>query len=115
MNIVENPIRNVKWYRENTGIDSRYDIEHLEELKEKGYEIVRVYHIPEDKGNGMSSFMFAKNEDEQQFYLSVNFFEQGWNRWGYIKEEDCLAIKFTKSLQLNKPHPANEIIEIDKY
>jgi hypothetical protein len=113
--IENNPLHKVKWYKKNSEIDSRYDVEHLQELKEDGYEIVKVYHIPEDKGYGMSSFMFAKNEDGQQFYLSVNFFDQGWNRWGYIKEGDCLAIKFTLSSFINKPHPAIEIIEIDKY
>jgi Archaeal ATPase. len=114
-NIAENPLQKVKWYKESAEIDSIYDIEHIEELKENGYEIVRVYHIPEDKGYGMSSFMFARNETGTQFYLSVNYFDEGWNRWGYIKEGDCLAIKFTQSSFENKPHPATEIIEIDKY
>lgn len=114
-NIDDNPLRKVKWYKDAAEVDARYDVEHLEELKKDGYEIVKVYHIPEDKGYGMSSFMFAKNEDDKQFYLSVNYFDQGWNRWGYIKEEDCLAIKFTKSSSIKRPHPAIEIIEIDKY
>ena len=114
-NIVDNPIHKVKWYKRTSEIDTVYDIEHVEELKEKGYEIVKVYHIPEDKGYGMSSFMFAKNDSDQEFYLSVNYFDQGWNRWGYIKEGDSLAIKFTKSSTINKPHPAIAIIEIDKF
>lgn len=115
LDIEENPMRKIKWYKDTNEIELRYDIEHLEELKRDGYEIVKVYHIPEDKGYGMSSFMFAKNDSGQQFYLSVNYFDQGWNRWGYIKEEDCLALKYTKATAINKPHPAFEIIEIDKY
>lgn len=114
-NAENNPLHKVKWYKNTSEIEIRYDIEHLEELKEEGYEIVKVYHIPEDKGYGMSSFMFANNDTGQQFYLSVNYFDHGWNRWGYIKEGDCLAIKFTISTVLNKPHPAIEILEIDKY
>lgn len=114
-NIDNNPLHKVKWYKKTSELDSRYDIEHLEELKQDGYEIVKVYHIPEDKGYGMSSFMFAKSDAGQQFYLSVSYFDQGWNRWGYIKEGDWLAIKFTRSTIINKPHPAIEIIEIDKF
>jgi len=114
-NIENNPLHKVKWYKKNSEIDSKYDIEHLEELKDSGYEIVKVYHIPEDKGYGMSSFMFAMNDSGQQFYLSVIYFDQGWNRWGYIKEGDSLAIKFKLSSFIDKPHPAFEIIEIDKY
>lgn len=62
----------------------------------------------------MSSFMFAENEDKKQFYLYVNFLEEGWNRWGYIKEGNSLAIKYRNSTD-GKTHPATEIVEIDTY
>ena len=114
VNIEENPLHKVKWYKKTTEMDPKYDLGHLEELKDEGYEIVKVYHIPGDKGFGMSNFMFAKNDDGQEFYLSVNNFDQGWNRWGYIKEGDSLAIKFTIPSNVNKTHPAIEFIEIDK-
>ena len=113
--IIDNPIKKVKWFKHEKEVESTYDVEHIEELKEEGYEIVKVYHIPEDKGYGMSSFMFAENDEKKQFYLYVNFLDEGWNRWSYIKEGDLLAIKYKESNKEGKPHPATEIVEIDKY
>lgn len=113
--IENNPLKNVKWYKESDENDSKYDREHIQELKENGFEIVKVYHIPEDKGYGMSSFMFAANDSKMQFYLSVNSLEAGWNRWGYIRVGDLLAIKFNKSDVPNQTHYATEIVEIDVY
>lgn len=112
--IEPNPIHNVKWYNSSKQ-ESKYDKEHIEELILEGYEIVTVYHIPEDKGYGLSSFMFAENDKKKQFYLSVNFLDEGWNKWGSIKENDLLAIKY-KDLNIEeKPNPATEILLIDKY
>jgi len=112
--ITNNPLHKVKWYLGNQN-NTIYDVDHIEELVMDGYKIVTVYHIPEDKGYGMSSFMFAEDTSKNQFYLSVNNFDEGWNRWGYIKENTKLAIKHNE-LQLNgKSTPAIEIIEIDQY
>ncbi|WP_076384752.1 ATP-binding protein [Kaistella chaponensis] len=113
--ITDNPIRRVKWFKHEQEPDISYDLEHIEELKNEGFEVVKVYHIPEDRGYGMSSFMFAENDDKKQFYLSVNFLDEGWNRWGYIKEGNKLAIKYRESGKEDKPHPATKIIEIDTY
>lgn len=113
--IANNPITKVKWFKHEVESSTNYDLEHIQELIEDGYEIVKVYHIPEDKGYGMSSFMFAENEDKKQFYLYVNFLEEGWNRWGYIKEGNSLAIRYRQSNSAGKPHPATEIVEIDTY
>lgn len=112
--IIPNPILKVKWYKSDK-TDTKYDKDHIEELLSDNYEIVTVYHIPEDKGYGMSSFMFAENDNNKQFYLYVNFFESGWNRWGNIKEGDQLAIKYKESNAKGKSIPATEIVEIDKY
>ncbi|KAA5538858.1 ATP-binding protein [Adhaeribacter rhizoryzae] len=112
--IKNNPLHSVMWYNEKQP-DSNYDKEHIEELQLDGFEIVKVYHIPEDKGYGMSSFLFAENEQKQEFYLSVNNFELGWNGWGYIKEGSLLAIKHQGVSINKKPIPATEILEIDQY
>ena len=113
--IENNPIKNVKWFNPENKNEINYDSEHIQELINDGYEIVKVYHIPEDKGYGMSSFMFAENEQKKQFYLYVNFLDEGWNRWAYIKEGNLLAIKYKESEYEGKPLPANEIVEIDTY
>jgi hypothetical protein len=110
-----NPLHKVKWYNESAEIGVKYDEEHIDELKNEGFEIVKVYHIPEERGNKMPSFMFAKNEEGVQFFLSVYCFDNGWNKWGYIKEGDLLAIKYTESTTENKTHQAIEIVEIDRY
>jgi len=109
-----NPIKTVSWFKKQTQDKFTYDREHIKELKDDGYEIVRVYHIPEDKGYGLSSFMFAENREGKQFYLYVNFLEEGWNRWGYIKEGNLLAIKYTNPRFEGKPYQATEILEIDQ-
>lgn len=112
--IEPNPIHKVKWYNSSQP-ESKYDKEHIEELISDGYEIVKVYHIPEDRGYGISSFMFAENDINKQFYLSVNSLDEGWNKWGIIKENDLLAIKY-KDLNIpDKPNPATEIVLIDEY
>jgi len=112
--IKDNPIHNVKWFI-STKTENVYDKEHIQELISDGYEIVRVYHIPEDKGYGISTFMFAQNDNNKQFYLSVNNLDEGWNRWGYIKEGNLLAIKYTDLNIEGKTNSATEIIEIDQY
>ncbi|HMH24038.1 MAG TPA: hypothetical protein VK563_19775 [Puia sp.] len=114
LDIVSNPLHKVKWYK-GLKDETVYDSEHIQELKEDGFEIVTVYHIPEDKGYGMSSFMFAKDNVNDQFYLSVNNFEEGWSRWAYIKENTKLAIKYRETKSKGKPTPATEIVEIDQY
>lgn len=113
-NIPANPLHYVKWYKINKG-ESEYDKDHIDELISEGYSIVNVYHIPEDKGFGMSSFLFAEDREKNQFYLSVNNFEGGWNRWGYIEEDIKLAIKYSRLQSNGKPTPAEEIVEIEKY
>lgn len=112
--IQHNALHDVTWYKVEKN-DNVYDKEHIKELIEDNYEIVTVYHIPEDKGYGISSFMFAENSENSQFYLSVANFEEGWNRWGFIKEGSKLAIKTTSIKQEGKPTPATEIVEIDQY
>jgi DNA-binding MarR family transcriptional regulator len=113
--LTDNPIKTVSWFRHDNEEKAKYDKEHILELQSDGYEIVKVYHIPEDKGYGLSSFMFADDKLGQQFYLSVNFFDEGWNRWGYIKEGDLLAIKYKIAKSEGKPYQAVEILEIDKH
>lgn len=108
-----NPLHDVKWYMfQPTNV---YDNEHIIELKDAGYEIVQVYHIPEDRGYGLSNFIFAEDEQKNQFFLSVYNFEGGWNRWGYIKLQSKLAIKYSKLQTNGKPTPADEIVEIEEY
>ncbi|WP_366183325.1 ATP-binding protein [Flavobacterium ovatum] len=108
-----NPLHSVKWYVNQT--ETTYDSEHIEELIQKGFIIVQVYHIPDDRGFGISNFLFAEDNEKNQFFLSVYNFDQGWNRWGFIELNSKLAIKYTK-LQLNgKPTPAEEIVEIEQY
>src|SRR5690606_33901283 len=53
--IQHNALHDVTWYKVEKN-DNIYDKEHIKELIEDNYEIVTVYHIPEDKGYGISSF-----------------------------------------------------------
>jgi hypothetical protein len=111
-NITPNPLHKVSWYSETSNII--FDKEHIEELEDEGYEIVEVYHIPE-KEYGASNFIFAKNKDETQFYLHVDHFDGGWNRWGYIKKEAKLGIAYDKLLPNGQPTPATSIVEIEQH
>lgn len=107
----DNPLKQVKWFVSEKTV--QYDKEHIEELIEEGYEIVRVHNIPENN-YGLSSFIFAKNESGNDFFLHVDNFEHGWTRWGYIKLHDKLAIRFSTSSN-DKAAVAQEIVEIDKF
>ncbi|CAM4289233.1 ATP-binding protein [Zobellia nedashkovskayae] len=111
-NIKPNPLHKVSWYSETSNII--FDKEHIEELESEGYEIVEVYHIPE-KEYGASNFIFAKNKDEVQFYLHVDHFDGGWNRWGYIKNESKLGIDYDQLLTNGQPTPATVIIEVEQH
>ncbi|NOQ50297.1 MAG: hypothetical protein GQ557_01360 [Mycoplasmataceae bacterium] len=110
--IINNPLHKVTWYSEN--FDIAYDSEHMEELILDGYEIVQVYHIPE-RELGLSNYIFAKNDRDNQFYLHVDCFEGGWNKWGYIENDTKLAIAYEELLNNGKPTPATEILIIDQY
>ena len=111
----DNPLHKVRWYSPEK--DEYYDVEHILELKEKGYEIVKVYHIPE--GNfGMSNSIFAKNDSNQQFYLHVDDFAPGWTKWGTIGLDDKLGIICNMINIESSSHTlprASEIVEIEKY
>jgi tetratricopeptide (TPR) repeat protein len=113
-NVKNNPLKNVMWFNAKQE-DSNYDKEHITELTDEGFEIVRVYHIPEDKGYGMSSFMFAENDFRDQFCLFVSYFDRGWNGWGHIKEGNLLAIKYRELSRNGKPTKATKIVIIDRY
>ncbi|MCH7409989.1 ATP-binding protein [Belliella sp. DSM 111904] len=107
----ENPLKNSKWF---TPVKvEQYDKEHIEELLDEGYTIVRVNNIPENSF-GMSSFIFAKDEEGNDFFLHVDNFEHGWTRWGYIKLHDKLGIKYER-LSNDKATVPYEILEIDKF
>jgi hypothetical protein len=107
-----NPLHSADWYTAKT--ETTYDIEHIEELIQDGFDVVEVYNIP-DKYDGLSNFMFAKNEKEQQFYLHVSNFDGGWNRWGYLEIGSKLGVKYNNLSVTGKPTSVDEIVEIDKY
>jgi len=106
-----NPLHKARWYVPEKEV--HYDNEHIEELKEDGYEIVKVYHIP-DSNWGMPKYLFAKNANDKQFYLHVDNFDFGWNKWGYIKVNDKLAIKYEEVVQTGATN-VTEIVSIDRY
>lgn len=108
----ENPLKRAKWY--NATPEKRYDEEHIQELMDEGYTIVEVYYIPE-RGSGMPNYIFAQDESKNQFFLYVDYFEGGWNKWGYISLNSKLGIKFDELNKNGKPSMANEIVEIDQY
>jgi DNA-binding MarR family transcriptional regulator len=107
----ENPLQNAKWYTPEK--EEYYDNQHIQELEENGYTIARIYNIPE-YSNGLTSFIFGKDSDDNQFFLHVDNFEHGWNRWGYIKLDDKVAVKFNE-LKQNDTTTATEIKEIEKH
>jgi DNA-binding MarR family transcriptional regulator len=107
-----NPLHSAEWYSIKT--ETTYDEDHIEELLNDGYIIVEVYNIP-DRSEGFSNFIFAKNELGQQFYLHVNKFDEGWNRWGYIEIGTKLGVKYDRISENGKPTNVREILEIDKY
>jgi hypothetical protein len=108
----ENPLKKAKWY--NATPKKRYDEEHIQELIEEGYTIVEVYYIPE-KGTGMPNYIFAQDDSKNQFFLYVDYFEGGWNKWGYVTLNNKLGIKFDEINKNGKPSMAKEIVEIDQY
>jgi hypothetical protein len=108
----ENPLKKAKWY--NVSPEKRYDEEHIQELIEEGYTMVEVYYIPE-KGSGMPNYIFAQDDSKNQFFLYVDYFEGGWNKWGYIALNSKLGIKFDEINRNGKPSMAKEIVEIDQY
>ena len=112
LNLTKNPLHDVQWYKPETTVV--YDQDHINELKDDGFTIVEVYHIPENQ-YGLSSFLFAKNASGDQFYLHVDNFESGWVRWGYIQNQTQLAIKYIPQQNNVKSTPAIEIVEIDQY
>lgn len=107
-----NPLHNANWYTTKT--ETTYDEDHIEELIQDGYVIVEVYNIP-DKFEGFSNFIFAKNDQELQFYLHVSNFEGGWNRWGFIEIGSKLGVKYNRLSENSKPTSVKEIVEIDRY
>ena len=104
-------MQKVSWYKPQ-GI-SVYDQKHIDELIGEGYTIVDIYHIP--PGDFMPSYLFAKDIEGHQYYLKVDCFDGGWNKWGYLDLDTKLAIKYTTPKQPNKPRPATEIVEIDQF
>ncbi|WP_256007492.1 ATP-binding protein [Pedobacter deserti] len=106
-----NPLRMSRWYTPDK--EEVYDLEHIQELKADGYTIVKVYNLPE--GNfGMSSYMFARDLSNNQFYLNVHQFEHGWSKWGNIKLGDKVAIKYAE-LKKTSSTPAIDIRLIDTF
>ncbi len=106
-----NPLTLSRWYSPER--EEVYDDEHMRELKADGYTIVKVYNLPE--GNfGMSSYMFANDTLNNQFYLNVHKFDLGWIKWGNIKLGDKLAIKYDV-LKRGVTTPASDIKIIDKF
>jgi hypothetical protein len=110
INLELNPLHSVEWYSVKS--ETNYDENHIQELKEDGYKIVEVYHIPPEYAT--SYFMFAKDENENQFYLNIKDFEYGFERWGLIRKGSKLAILYKKILE-GKPTTATEITTIDEY
>jgi hypothetical protein len=63
----------------------------------------------------MPNYLFAKDAEGHQYYLKVDYFEGGWNKWGYLELDTKLAIKYTMPKQFSKSRPATEIVEIDQF
>jgi hypothetical protein len=105
-----NPLTEAKWYTPQK--EEHYDDEHIQELIENGYTIARIYNIP-DNYSGMPSFVFAKDKNENQYFLHVDNFEHGWNRWGYLKMHDKVAVKYDE-LSEREATTVNDIREIEK-
>ncbi|WP_416445721.1 hypothetical protein ACH3O9_07140 [Leeuwenhoekiella sp. A16] len=108
---IDNPLLKVSWY--NPNVDIEFDEEHIDEMLSEGFNIVEVYKIPQGH-YGMSSYMFAKDKKNNEFYLNVDSFQNGWNSWGYVELGDKLAIKYD-NLSSKEATKAKEIIPIDKY
>lgn len=105
-----NPLSDSDWFTPSREIS--YDNEHIDELKAADYSIVRISNIPENN-YGVSSFIFAKDDDENDFFLHVDNFENGWIKWGYITLDSKLGIKHN-GLDDKKATVATEIVEIDQ-
>lgn len=71
----------------------------------KGYEIVTVYRIPNKK---YVSYLFAENEDKEQFFLHKDVFEGNDVSWGKLKIGDRLAIIRGSVLDREKAIPVRE-------
>lgn len=111
IDIENNPLKEANWYKPKTRLV--YDREHIDELENEGFIIVEVYYIP--YGDYMPNFLFAKDKSNNEYYLNVDYFESGWNRWGYIEVNTNLAIKYDDNPKKHKPNKAKEIVEIDQF
>jgi tetratricopeptide (TPR) repeat protein len=109
--IKDNPLKEANWYKPRTRLV--YDREHIAELENEGFTIVEVCYIPE--GDYMPNYLFAKDKNEEQFYLKVDYFDGGWNRWGYIDINTKLAIIYQEKSQKHKYRRASLIVEIDQF
>ena len=108
--IRNNPIRNLGWYNSE---ELDYSSEHIDSLVKEGYTIVTVYHLPNNE-DGVPKYMFAEDDKGTQYYLSVNFFKAGWERWSFFDVNTKLAIKTKNNVPTGKTIAANDIVEINK-
>jgi predicted transcriptional regulator len=110
LDIEHNPMREVSWYQPDR--KAIYNADHIKELESEGYKIVTVYHVP-DNQSGMSNFMFAKDIEEQQYYLKVDKLNEGWVSWSILDVGCQVAIKYGKPEKNKETKPATEIVMID--
>ena len=81
------------------------------------YLAVRIYHIPEAKpGYAYSPFIFACNEDGDQYYLSISDFRGGSEQeWGRLRQGDIVyVIPYKESIDEGKAIPVREIVLVDE-
>ncbi|NOR58014.1 MAG: hypothetical protein GQ474_05775 [Sulfurimonas sp.] len=111
LNIKNNPIQTITWYQPK--VQFKYAEEDIAELEGNGFTIITVYSIPNSE-NGVGSFMFGKDNLNQEYYLNVdNFTSGGWEEWAYFEVGKKLAIKFKNENKNGKTIPATEIVEIE--
>ncbi|HCM5630907.1 TPA: hypothetical protein N3045_003804 [Klebsiella pneumoniae] len=110
VDIKNNPVHNLGWYHSE---EVNYSLEHINMLERDGYTIVTVYHLPNNE-DGVPKYMFAADDKGTQYYLNVNFFKAGWERWSFFDVNTKLAIKTKNNVQTGKTIAANEIVEINK-
>lgn len=107
--IDNNPIHSMSWFKRKEGTQ---DSSTLRTYEKQGYTIVKVTNIP-DNAEGVSPYIFAKDNNGTTFYLNVKCLVGGsWLEWASYELGDKLAIKYGRSNNNGKTYPATEIIEI---
>lgn len=94
----------------SVNVESESSKHSLKTLKDSGYSIVYVSYIPNVK-NEFPRYVFAKDDDGNDYILHVSAFENGnWASWVFLEVNIKLAVKYEDSRRGTGRRQATEIL-----